>query len=141
MCWGILWFEWCVWIGFGWSGSVVIRCWTINPEIRFDTRPGQDISETLCVSNPTRGELVWSPELASLVSVLYTGHVKEPRRSIQRRARGLCLDLLVSHSFSLRVRSIYAKSMEGPNSYKVIIIIEMGFKCTPVNHIHIIDRE
>ena len=33
---------------------------TINPEVRgrLDTPPGQDISETLRVSHPTRGELV-----------------------------------------------------------------------------------
>ena len=44
----------------GWSGGVVVKRWTITKvrSPRFDTRSGQDISETLHVSHPTKGELV-----------------------------------------------------------------------------------
>ena len=73
----------------------------------FDTRPGQDIPETLCLFHPTRGELVWNPEVGSSVLMIYSGFVKEPRILIRRRAKGLYPDLLVSDSFSLMVRTIY----------------------------------
>ena len=92
---------------------------TLRKKEMFDTQPGQDISETLRVSHPTKGEPFSNPEVASRVSMLYTKHLKEPRRSIRRRVWGLYLDLHVSESFSLMVHTIYAQSTEGPKSYKV----------------------
>ena len=65
---------------------------------------------------------------------LYTGHVKEPKRSIRKRARGLYPDLLISDSFSLMAHTIYAESTEGPKSYKIIIILSLLEKYRTETH-------
>ena len=93
----------------GWRGNLVVKHWNINLEV-WGSVPDliRTFPDTLCVSHPTRGELVWNPEVTSGVLVLYTGHIKEPSRSTGRRARDLYPDLLVSESFSLMVNTIYA---------------------------------
>ena len=64
----------------GWNGSVVVKRLAINPEVR-GSIPGLVGNFLRHLVFPTKIEVNWfeNPEVALRVSVLYTGHVKEPR--------------------------------------------------------------
>ena len=81
---------------------MVVLYWALQSEgHEFDPRSSTIFfflffSETDCVSNPTRGELVRNQEVALHILVLYTEHVKEPWELIRKRASGLYPDFLLS---------------------------------------------